>query len=441
MNKVKPTFALACALAIHPAYAERVVMGEMPPTAGFYDDDGDVDEAPYERCGSVAIVRICGPLLQRGGWYWDGHEAIKSRMLAALADPRVLRIALWVDSPGGVVADCFESVRAVGVAALAAGKPIVGYASGNGAYSAGYCWLSVCERVYLSDAAGLGSIGVLMAMYDRTAATKEMGLRMVIVRSGSQKAEGHPDVAITDESLGRAQAEVDYLAGLFAAIVGDARSMTADAVLELQAGCFRGQAAVDAGLANGVLSPEAFLALVEDESRKDSNMSVAEKLGLPAGASEQQIEAAVEALKTSATTLRTSNESLEVRLVKGAKLVAAYVGLQLAVALRERRISAGEAGTDAEPGPLRKLGAQDPDLLAESLSGRAEGSAVPSPLTQPEGAPARAGATKSSPEPTEFPATTAEQAALYGRNPNLYHALRAKRDGAASSAPLTVTEG
>ena len=52
-----------------------------------------------------------GPLDQRGGFWWDGYDSVSERVSAALADRDVQAVVLAIDSPGGVVAGCFDAAR------------------------------------------------------------------------------------------------------------------------------------------------------------------------------------------------------------------------------------------------------------------------------------------------------------------------------------------
>ncbi len=68
---------------------------------------------PYTRANGVGVVDIDGPLMERAEWSWygccDGHEDIGDRCVAAAADPAVKIGALRINSPGGVVAGCFDN--------------------------------------------------------------------------------------------------------------------------------------------------------------------------------------------------------------------------------------------------------------------------------------------------------------------------------------------
>ena len=108
----------------------------LPPVIGTEpraDYDGD-DEDDYEDDGSVyldngvAVVCVDGPLMQRGGWWWDGYASIHSRMLSAFTRPGTRALGARINSPGGVAAGCFEAARQMRADCIAAGVPVIVYA-------------------------------------------------------------------------------------------------------------------------------------------------------------------------------------------------------------------------------------------------------------------------------------------------------------------------
>ena len=67
---------------------------------------------PLQVSGGVGIIPISGILLSGpGGWLYpmaSFYEDIRARLDEAVEDDRIRAIALWIDSPGGVVSQCFE---------------------------------------------------------------------------------------------------------------------------------------------------------------------------------------------------------------------------------------------------------------------------------------------------------------------------------------------
>lgn len=223
---------------------------------GFFFDG---EEKPYEMDGTVAILTIDGPLSQRGGWWWDGYDAIRGRLEKALADKAVTAVVLKINSPGGVCSGCFSSARRMRAMKEEAGKPILAYAD-ESAYSAAYAMACIADEIYLPPEGGVGSVGVIGVLTDWTAFNEKMGIKVAVITSGEYKADGHPDVPLTKEVVARYQERISALGLAFAEIVAGARGMTPDAVLKLEAACLYGEDAVRAGLANAVATLDEVVA-------------------------------------------------------------------------------------------------------------------------------------------------------------------------------------
>lgn len=208
---------------------------------------------PYGMVGNVAVVSVDGPLMQRGGWYWDGHDSVAEKVRAALAEPKASAVVLKLNSPGGIAAGCFEAVRSIQAAVKSSGKRCVAYADEQ-ACSAAYALACACDAIYLPPSGEVGSVGVLSAVVSMKRALDAEGIDVAVIRSGSKKASGHPYDALSDEAIAREQADVDALALQFFALVASARGMTANAVAALEGDTRMGDAAVAAGLADGVMT-------------------------------------------------------------------------------------------------------------------------------------------------------------------------------------------
>lgn len=207
---------------------------------------------PYGMVGDVAVVSVDGPLMQRGSnWWFDGYDAVCDRVKAALAEPKARAVVMKLNSPGGMAAGCFESVRSMRSMARASGKPVYAYADEQ-ACSGAYALACVASKIFLPAAGEVGSVGVLGGVVSYRAAMEAEGVDFRVVRSDAMKALGHPADPITDEALAREQADVNELAVQFRALVAEARSMTPAQVAALEADTRMGAAAVTAGLADGV---------------------------------------------------------------------------------------------------------------------------------------------------------------------------------------------
>jgi ClpP class serine protease len=346
-------------LAIHPDHAEACADGNAP-RAGYYDLDEEAP--PYQRRNGLAIVSIRGALSQRGGYWWDGHEAIRGKIEKALHDPLVSLVVLELDSPGGVVAGMVDCVEAVQRAQLATGKEIWGYAREH-AYSAAYAWAMCATALYLPESGGMGSIGVLSVLLDARKAYEEMGLRTLVVRSGDRKARGMPIEGFDEQTVTDTQALVDKLAGLFFALVEQSRGVKVAALRALEGDTFDGSAAVEKKLADGVLSWDAFIVKAEAAGKKWKMKGIAKALGLAEDASEGEIEKAARAMVE--------------RAGKADGIAAKLADVATNYALVTGRMTAGERD------PQVALIKAAPVEGATALLARGENSAVAAPAKEP----------------------------------------------------------
>lgn len=239
-------------MAIEPMALERAFF------PSFWDDD--TKQREYDVENGVAILTIDGPLMQKGGWWWEGYDCILSKFDDALADAEVEAVVLKINSPGGVCSGCFSSARSMIALKKEAGKPVYAFAD-ESAYSAAYALACVADDIYLPREGGVGSVGVIGVLEDYSAYNDKLGIKVAVLTSGSHKADGHPDVPLKPDVIARYQARITQLGGYFAEHVAMARGMTTESVLALQADCLYGDAAVSAGLANGVKSFEDVMVL------------------------------------------------------------------------------------------------------------------------------------------------------------------------------------
>lgn len=289
----------------------------LPAAVGVMYDTYDEAACGAQLVNGVAILPVDGPLCHKPGW-WQDYESLAIAFQDLCNDARVNCILLKFDSPGGDVAGLNETVKQLEFMKARGNKRVVGYVD-EACYSAAYAIATVCDEIYLPESGGLGSIGVITAMADCTAMDKAAGLRIEVIASGTKKTDGHPHVAMTDEAIERTRATVDKLAASFFELVADARGLTSETVDGFEAGIFTGQAAVDAGLADGVMSLQDCLTLATEQYSKviDPPVSKAEKEETMSG----QL-AAAKALKDANAKLTSAKTDAE-RALAAARVLAA----------------------------------------------------------------------------------------------------------------------
>ena len=206
----------------------------------------------YAIIDGVAVIEISGGLTYRAyNWWTTSYLDIRDSFRAAIADVRALSVVFLIDSPGGEVAGLFDLVDEIYKARGT--KPIIAIAD-EAAFSAAYAIASAADEIYLPSTAQVGSIGVIAIHVDQSGYDKNLGLRYTAIFAGNHKNDFNPHEPLKVDGKELLQAHVDKLYDMFTAIVARNRSMTQAAVVDTQAGFYMGAAAVEAGLADGILS-------------------------------------------------------------------------------------------------------------------------------------------------------------------------------------------
>lgn len=211
----------------------------------------------------IAVVHIEGPLEHKDSWCWDSYEGIVARVCEAAEDDEVRAVVLKFDSPGGDVDGLNEAVAELVRVKEQAGKPFYAYANELAA-SAAYALACSCDEIYLPEAAGVGSIGVISCLAEMTKRDKKEGFHFEIVASGERKPDGNPHIEISDGARKRVRKRVDTLAAMFFDLVASSRGLSVEKVESYQADVFYGSEAVKKRLADGVSSWPDFVQLISD---------------------------------------------------------------------------------------------------------------------------------------------------------------------------------
>ena len=204
----------------------------------------------------VAIIQANGPVAKRMNLFTEVSGGVSTEILAsqidtAMADPNIKGVVLSIDSPGGTVDGTFE--LAAHIHSLRGSKPIVTYADGLVA-SAAYAIAAATDAIYISGpAAHVGSIGVVAAHVDYSAAEQKDGVKTTEIYAGKYKRIASSYEPLTADGRASIQDAVDYLYSVFVNQVAEFRGVAVSTVLENMADgkIFIGQQAIDAGLVDG----------------------------------------------------------------------------------------------------------------------------------------------------------------------------------------------
>jgi ClpP class serine protease len=215
-------------------------------------------ERSYRVENGVAVLPVDGTLVHKFGYMrpssgMTGYDGILARAQQAMADPDVKGILLDQDSPGGSVAGCFDTTRALQKLEREGGKPIWSLcydltASASMAIAAG-----ASKRLITANGRA-GSVGVIMAHSSHKKALEEAGIKVTIIASGAHKADGNPYEDLPENVLKNFQRDTDALREEFAELVAGAIGRDASHVLKTEAQVYRGQEAIDIGFADDLVN-------------------------------------------------------------------------------------------------------------------------------------------------------------------------------------------
>ena len=241
------------------------------PLGAWYEARGRGEEL-LTTFGSVAVIAIEGTLVHKGAWLDSNsgetsYEGIQTQVLRAARDERVRGVVFEVDSFGGEAAGAFDTADMI--AELSAVKPTVAILT-DFALSGGYLLAAAARQIVLPENGYAGSIGVVAMHVDFSRAIENDGVRVTVLTSGARKDDGSPFKPLGADVAARWQADLDEGREQFATAVARyrGRRLSKSAALATEAGVFRGEDAVEAGLADGVVRPSmAFAEFVQRVNR------------------------------------------------------------------------------------------------------------------------------------------------------------------------------
>ena len=220
----------------------------------------------------IAQLSICGTLVERSSWLdaycgMVSYDAIAQQLAAAESDARVRGILLVIDSPGGEVSGMFECARAL----AAVTKPmyaVVNYC----ACSAAYLLASQADLIFVTESSLAGSIGVIAQHMETSAWDAEAGIKYTTIFAGARKNDGNPREPLSEGARNAIQADVDDVMQKFVASVAQARGVPEESIRATEAGIFRGEHVITAGLADHFGSRQQAEEALENAVRSQSGL-------------------------------------------------------------------------------------------------------------------------------------------------------------------------
>jgi signal peptide peptidase SppA len=241
------------------------------------DDDWRTYYRPYTVIEGVLQIPVMGTLLAKfsysfGRWA-TGYKYIEMALKRGLDDYNVKGIALVIDSPGGMVTDCFELCEKI----LAARdvKPIRAFAA-DSAYSAAYAIACCASTVIVTRSGGVGSIGVVTVHISYADAIAKAGMEVTFIFAGDHKVDGNPYEKLKPAVKARIAARINKIYVVFTSHVATARGMDVEDVVATQALTYDAQDGIDVGLADRLGALEEEMVTFTSEVNEDGDAYMAQ---------------------------------------------------------------------------------------------------------------------------------------------------------------------
>ncbi|MDD4999669.1 MAG: S49 family peptidase [Thiomonas arsenitoxydans] len=204
----------------------------------------------------IAVIPVLGTLVRRSSYLGaasglTSYHDIEAMAEAAFADPMVQAVLLEIDSSGGEAGGVFDLAQRLRQLAQTSGKPLWAIAD-EAALSAAYAIAAAADRIWLTRTAEVGSIGVVAVHVDESVADAKAGLNYTFMHAGAHKVDGHPHAPLPAPVAADIQADIEQLHTQFISLVAGFRRLTPEAIRDTEARVYRGEAALQAGLADQI---------------------------------------------------------------------------------------------------------------------------------------------------------------------------------------------
>lgn len=233
-------------------------------------------EKEYESAG-VGVLNISGALSHKasimealcGGA--SSYQSITKVYESMVADSSINTIVLDIDSGGGEARGCFDFAQHL--RAKKGDKKLIARTDSLAA-SAAYAIASVADEVIISRDADVGSIGVISQLVNYSGKLEKEGVSVETFTAGKGKDIGNPTREMTESEMEWIQSRIDELYSDFVSHVAEMRNLDQDFIIEtLGAATFRGQDAVDKGLADKVMTNDEFATYLLESKEEDQTYS------------------------------------------------------------------------------------------------------------------------------------------------------------------------
>lgn len=219
----------------------------------------------YSQLDKVGLVEVKGVLTDVKFEAYCGEQNCSYEQLqedfATMIKLGAETIVMEVDSGGGSAYGCWEGALACKAMAQEAGVKLVAYVNGV-AFSAAYAWTSIADEIVVNPMGEVGSIGVVVQLYNTNRLEKEKGIDRVYLYAGKNKIPFDKNGDFTASFLSGIQEKIDVFYEDFVEFVTEMRGIDSQVVRDTEAGTFLPEKALALGLIDKVMTKNDFISYV-----------------------------------------------------------------------------------------------------------------------------------------------------------------------------------
>lgn len=240
-------------------------------------DDGDDRQGNsrflYNEDTQTAVMHIEGPITYRPitfmGMDCGGANYIHLKQDVEDAIEMGAKTIAWmVDSGGGHAHQMTDSGAYIRRLLDENGVRLLSYVDGRAA-SAAYGLACISDEIIAAKDSELGSIGVLVELYNDSKALEKQGYERTFIYKGDEKIPFDSDGSWREGFLEQIKEKVEICYEDFVEHVAKHRNISTDAVRSTQARMYFASDAIELGLADKTMTPEEFYGYLADEAQRN----------------------------------------------------------------------------------------------------------------------------------------------------------------------------
>lgn len=236
-------------------------------TLSDFDSEDNYRRYSLERKGinpdtMVGTLDVSGALMYRKGSMGGdcteltSYEGLKQQT-QSMIDEGVNSIVMMVDSNGGMAYGMSTAANYIQKITKQAGVKTIAYVDGS-AYSAGYGLTVLADEVIANPQASVGSVGVVVALYNDSKMLDKAGVSRQFVYAGDNKIPFDKTGEFTDKFIQDLQKSVDKTYQSFTKHIATNRNLSEQTIIDTQASTYDADEALEMGLVDKIMELEDF---------------------------------------------------------------------------------------------------------------------------------------------------------------------------------------